>query len=193
MPFGRVKVIEVTGSAGAQFRPPPRTHAIGVAEVITPKSDNGWREPVRDLMVTLARAGVTATCSRPDGPRYGSIDVDSNLPDVRVSLGGPAENPFTAEVLAAAGPDTAAALNRRLAAAGLARLWVPARLTAEEAFAPGADLRGALDLPVLIVAGRDLGAAIAAVTADLLDAVIEAEEDGAPGSAGPSSESWPTR
>jgi alpha-mannosidase len=183
--IGSTARVAVTGSAGAQFRPPPRTHAIGVAEVITPKRDNGWREPVRDLMVTLARAGVTATCSRPDGPRYGSIDVDSNLPDVRVSLGGPAENPFTAEVLAAAGPDTAAALNRRLAAAGLARLWVPARLTAEEAFAPGADLRGALDLPVLIVAGRDLGAAIAAVTADLLDAVIEAEEDGAPGSAGP--------
>jgi alpha-mannosidase len=159
-----------------------RMRAIGVAEVIPPRIHNGCREPVRDLMVALARAGVTATCSRPDGPRYGSIDLDSNLPDVRVALGGPAENPFTAEVLAAAGPDAAAALADRLRAqqdaGGLVRLWVPASRTTEDAFAPGADLRGALDLPVLIVAGADLPAAIAAVTADLADAVIEAEQAG---------------
>jgi alpha-mannosidase len=157
-----------------------RAHAIGVAEVITPKIHNGCRELVRDLIVALARAGVTATCSRPDSPRYGSIDVDSNLPDVRIALGGPAENPFTAQVLDAAGPEVAAVLDRRLAAAGAARVWVPASQAAEHAFAPGADLRGVLDLPVLIVAGRDPAAAIAAVTEDLADAVIEAE-DGAPG------------
>jgi hypothetical protein len=122
-------------------------------------------------MVALARAGVTATCSRADGPRYGSIDVDSNLPDVRIALGGPAENPFTAEVLATGG----------LTTGGLTTgspLWVPATRTREEAFAAGADLRGPRDLPVLIVAGPDLGAAIAAVAADLNDAVIEAEPAG---------------
>jgi alpha-mannosidase len=161
-----------------------RAHAIGVAEVIPPRIHNGCREPVRDLLVALARAGVTATCSRPDGPRYGSIDVDSNLPDVRIALGGPAENPFTAGVLAAAGPRAAAALDRALAAAGAARIWVPAALTAEQAFAPGADLCGALDLPVLIVAGRDPAAAIAGVTDDLADALIEAQ-DGGPHHTGP--------
>ena len=134
-------------------------------------------------MAALARAGVTATCSRADGPRYGSIDVDSNLPDVRIALGGPDENPFTAEVLAAAGPAAAAALDRQLRAAGTARVWVPATQTAAEAFAPGADLRGARDLPVLIVAGHDLPAAIAAVSADLADAEIEVEEAVATGTA----------
>ena len=79
--------------------------AIGVAEVITPSSrDARTGSRLATCMAALARAGVTATCSRADGPRYGSIDVDSNLPDVRIALGGPAENPFTAEVLAAAGP-----------------------------------------------------------------------------------------
>jgi alpha-mannosidase len=151
-----------------------RLRAIGVAEVITPEILNGCRQPVRDLMVTLARAGVTATCSRPGGPRYGSIEVDSNLPDVRITLGGPAENPFTADVLAAAGPPAAAALDRLLGQGGPARLWIPPARTAREAFAPGADLRGVRDLPVLVVAGADTATAITALIADLTDAVIEA-------------------
>jgi alpha-mannosidase len=168
--IGSTARVAVAGPAGAR-----RVHAIGVAEVIVPEILDGTREPVRDLMVALARAGVTATCSRPRGPRYGSIDVDSNLPDVRVALGGPAENPFTAEALAAAGPAAAAALAGRLAADAVAVIWLPARQTTAEAFRPGADLRGAADLPVLIVAGRDLAAAAAAVTSDLSDAVIEAD------------------
>ncbi len=177
--IGSTARVALASPAGAR-----RMQAIGVAEVIMPAAgDIGGREPVRDLMVALARAGVTATCSRADGPRYGSIDVDSNLPDVRIALGGPAENPFTAEVLAAAGLTTGG-----LTTGGPAPLWVPATLTRQEAFAPGADLRGPRDLPVLIVTGGDLAAAIAAVTADLADAVIEADEaagTGAGGAAGP--------
>ncbi len=152
----------------------PRMRAIGVAEVITPEILNASRQPVRELMVALARAGVTATCSRPGGPRYGAIDVDSNLPDVRIALGGPAQNPFTADVLAAAGPEATAALERLLTEAGAARLWVPATRTAGEAFAPGTDLRGPRDLPVLIVTGADLPEAITALAADLADAEIDA-------------------
>ena len=60
----------------------------------------------RELMVALVRAGVTATCSSADGPRYGSLEVDSNLPDARIALGGPDHNAFTAAVLAAADPAT---------------------------------------------------------------------------------------
>jgi alpha-mannosidase len=164
---GSTARVAVASQGGAR-----RMRAIGVAEVITPAADDGCREAVRDLMVALARAGVTATCSRADGPRYGSIDVDSNLPDVRISLGGPDENPFTAGVLAAAG----------VSAGPQGASWVPAAQTRQEAFAPGADVRGALDLPVLIVTGADLVSAITAVTADLADAVIEAREAG--GSAG---------
>ena len=150
------------------------TRAIGVAEVICPMITGGSRAAIRALLVALASQGVTATCSRPDGPRYGSIDLDSNLPDVRIALGGPEQNPFTAEVLASAGPAAGRELAAQLAAGGSARLWVPAAISREQAFGPGADVRAARDLPVLIVAGGDLAAAIGAVTADLADAVIEA-------------------
>ena len=149
------------------------TCAIGVAEVISPRISNGLRMATRALLAALASQGVTATCSRPDGPRYGSIDLDSNLPDVRIALGGPEQNPFAAEVLAAAGQAARRQLAAQLAAGGVARLWVPATISRERAFGPGADVRGARALPVLIVAGDDLAAAIGAVTADLADAVIE--------------------
>ena len=157
--------------------------AIGVAEVVAPAILNGLRQPVRELVVALARAGVTATCSMADGPRYGSIDVDSNLPDFRIALGGPAQNPFTRQLLAAASPAVTAELREQLAATGAARVWVPAAQSRARAFTPGADLRGPRDLPVLIVAADDLGAAIGAVTADLADAVIEVP--GAPDGPGP--------
>ncbi len=149
------------------------THAIGVAEVIAPAPGGQCREQIRDLVIALARAGVTATCSLPAGPRYGSIDLDSNLPDFRIALGGPEQNPVTAAVLAAAGPAAAAGLAAQLDAAGSARAWVPAGQSRAAAFAPGADLRGPADVPVLIVAGEDLAAAIGALSRDLADAVIE--------------------
>src|SRR5207245_11290161 len=97
-----------------------------------------------------------------------------SLPAGRVQLGGPPQTPFTAEALAAAAPAAAAALAAQLTASGSARLWIPAAVSREQAFGPGADVRAARDLPVLIVAGHDLAAAIGAVTADLADAVIEA-------------------
>jgi len=169
--LGSTARVAVTGPGGAR-----RMQAIGVAEVITPGAGHGYREPARALLAALARAGVTATCSRADGPRYGAIDVDSNLPDVRITLGGPAENPFTAEVLATIHLTTGQLTTEGSATGGPAPLWVPATRARADAFAPGADVRGARDLPVLIVAGGDIGGAIAAVTADLADAVIEADE-----------------
>ena len=68
--------------------------------------------------------------------------MDSNLPDFRIALGGPAQNSFTAAVLAAAGPAAAAALAAQLSAHGAARVWVPAARSRADAFAAGADLRG---------------------------------------------------
>jgi alpha-mannosidase len=156
--------------------------ALGVAEVILPASPapqdpsflrNGWSVAIRDLVAGLAAQGVTATCSWPDGPRYGSLDLDSNLPDVRIALGGPEQNPWTARLLAAAGPGAEDALRRLLAEGGSVRLWVPAAQSRAAAFAPSADVRGLRDLPVLVVAGDDLAAAAAAVTADLADSVVE--------------------
>ena len=108
--FGLGSVARVTDRGGL-------AQAIGVAEVVCPEAPNGLGDPLRDLLVALAAAGVTATCSQADGSRYGAIDVDSNLPDVRIAIGGPEVNPFTAEVLAAAGPGYAKALAARLASA----------------------------------------------------------------------------
>jgi len=151
--------------------------AIGVAEVVCPLLPNGVGGLLRDLLAALAAAGVTATCSQADGSRYGAIDVDSNLPDARIAVGGPEVNPFTAEVLAAAGPGYAKALAARLAEGqGTARLWVPASRGRADAFGPDADVRGAGDLPVLIVAGTgpgELAAAVTALAEDLADAVVE--------------------
>ena len=77
--------------------------SIGVAEVVTPVGA-GAAPWARRLVVALVQKGVTATCSEADRNRYGGLEGDSNLPDFRVAVGGPAENPFVADVLQAAGP-----------------------------------------------------------------------------------------
>jgi alpha-mannosidase len=167
--LGSTARVRTGGSGGA-------VQAIGVAEVICPDSqDGGLRAVIRDLMVALAAAGVTATCSQAEGSRYGGLDADSNLPDVRIAIGGPEVNAFTAEVLSAAGPGFSLA-------GGAARVWVPPARSRAEAFAPSADVRGVSDLPVLIVAGSrpgELAAAITALAEDLADALIEGLEDAA--------------
>ena len=104
-------------------------------------------------MVALVRAGVTATCSSADHPRYGDLDVDSNLPDARIALGGPDQNAFTAAVLADADPVYAEELKRQLYATGEARVWVPAAASLADEWVPGADLRRVRALPVLVIAG----------------------------------------
>jgi len=163
---GGAATVAVTAADGAR-----QLQAIGVAEVIAPASLRG---PVRDLMAALAGQGVTATCSAPGGPRYGYQELDSNLPDFRICLGGPAENELTAEVLATAGPAVTSQLTAQLAQHGSARLWLPASRSRADAFAAGADLRGPRDLPVLIVAAADLAGEADRLVAELGDAVIEA-------------------
>ncbi|MEV5713352.1 NEW3 domain-containing protein [Amycolatopsis mediterranei] len=127
-------------------------HAIGVAEVVEPLTSG---LEVRALVAALAAKGVTATCTRPGGPRYGALDVDSNLPDVRIVVG--ADNPYAAEVLAAAEPGYRDALERH------GRVFVPAARTRRETWVPDADLRGPRDLPVVIV--DDVKAAVAELRA----------------------------
>ena len=153
--LGSTAAVAVTDAAGNTQR-----QAIGVAEVVTPPS---LRAAARDLMIALAAQGVTATCSTPTGPRYGYSELDSNLPDFRISLGGPDQNAFSAEVLAGAPADALPG-----------RVWVSADRNRVDAFGPGADVRGARDLPVLIVSGENMPAAVADLVADLDDAVIAA-------------------
>ena len=163
--------------------------ALGVAEVITPDVVPDERRPiVRDLVSRLAGAGVTATTSRASGPRYGSVDVDSNLPDFRIALGGPEENAFTSELLTACDPAVAKRLDALLADGNSARLWVPAAKSRAETFAPSADLRGVRDLPVLIVAAAEDGGldqALAELDGELAGGSVRADvaggQDLAPG------------
>ncbi len=152
-----------------------QVRAVSVAEVIAPTEAAGGRL-ARDLMVALVRAGVTATCSSADRPRYGLLGVDSNLPDTRITLG---QNVFTKAVLAAADPAYTHELERQLAETGRATVWVPAAAPLAESWIPDADLRDARALPVLVVAGRDdahLATAIAALADDLADAEIVVEQ-----------------
>ncbi|HEY1672720.1 MAG TPA: glycoside hydrolase family 38 C-terminal domain-containing protein [Streptosporangiaceae bacterium] len=172
--LGSTARVALTGADGARL-----TQAIGVAEVVTPAGLTSGHNEVRALIAALAAAGVTATCSRSDGPRYGGIDADSNVPDVRITLGGPDENAFTAAALAAAGNGYAKELAARAEAGGAVRLWLPAAQPREQTHQPSADLRGPADLPVLIVTGpgpdglAGLTGAMTALTEDLADAVIE--------------------
>ncbi len=148
--------------------------AVSVAEVVSPAEATSG-PMARDLMVALVRAGVTATCSGADKPRYGHLDVDSNLPDTRIALGGPTRNVFTKAVLAAADSIYAAELERQLARTGQARVWVPAAAPLAEVWTPSADLRAPRALPVLVIDGRDdkqFAAAIASLAEDLGDAEI---------------------
>jgi alpha-mannosidase len=172
-------------SSAARIRLGADVRAISVAEVVSP--DETVSGPLaRELMVALVRAGVTATCSGAGEPRYGHLDVDSNLPDVRIALGGPTRNAFTKAVLAEADP-YAAELDRQLAQTGRARVWVPATTPLPDAWVPGADLRAPRALPVLVIDGRDdksLAAEIASVVDDLADADIPVTQE-APSHADP--------
>ena len=142
------------GAAGAR--------ALGVAEVVVPALEDAPQ--ARDLVVALAKAGVTATTSSAAGTRYGWLDVDSNLPDVRLVLGGPDINPVAAELLARSDEAYAKALSE-----GAARVWIPAERPLAEAWQPSADLRDLRALPALIVTDP-----VADLVADLADATIEA-------------------
>jgi alpha-mannosidase len=181
---GLSATVRVAFTSGGGIR---ARHAVGVAEIVA----DGPVRPVRDLVTALAQQGVTATTSRPDGPRYGSLDVDSNLPDTRLSIGGPEDNAFTARVLESADGRYASSLARQLAATGQARVWVPAARDRAATWVPGADLRGPRDLPVLIVAGRDGPATAAAVTelaGDLADATIDVTLPAGPDAGGESAD-----
>ena len=159
-------------SSCVRLRIGDQTRAVSVAEVVAP-SDTSVGD-ARELMVGLVRAGVTATCSAADRPRYGNLAVDSNLPDARIVVGGPQDNAFTAAVLAAAEPVYAAEVERQLAEYGRARVFVPAAASLDSVWVPDADLRGVLDLPVLIIAGEG---AVDAVVADLDDAEIAVTQE----------------
>ena len=171
--FGLSSAVRVrVGSADAR----QGVRAVSVAEVVSP-TESASAPLARPLMVALVRAGVTATCSGADQPRYGDLAVDSNLPDARIALGGPDQNAFTAAVLAQADPVYTEELKRQLSPTGDARVWVPPVAPLAEEWVPGADLRGVRALPVLVVAGSDLEAAVASAVEDLADFEIVVDQE----------------
>ncbi|RZS32376.1 glycosyl hydrolase family 38 [Herbihabitans rhizosphaerae] len=140
--------------------------AIAIAEVVVPAIEDA-APLARDLVVALGRIGVTATTSTAAGARYGWLHVDSNLPDVRIVLGGPEDNPLAAELVSRAGQGVHDELKRQLDERGAARVFVPAETSVERAWVHNADLRDVRALPAVIIAGSDaetLAAEIGAVT-----------------------------
>ncbi|GAA4564157.1 NEW3 domain-containing protein [Planotetraspora kaengkrachanensis] len=134
--------------------------ALGVAEVVVPSLADA--PAARDLVVALAKVGVTATTASAEWARYGWLDVDSNLPDFRVLIGGPEANEATRDLLERAGADYAATLARH------GRVWVPADKPLHEMWQPNADLRDLRALPSLVVTDP------AALADDLADARVSA-------------------
>jgi alpha-mannosidase len=166
----RVRLTEADGATGTVVE-----RALGIAELVV--ADEHSAAPLcRDLAVALARVGVTATTSHADGPRYGRLSVDSNLPDFRVAIGG---GPFAERVLDAAEPAYRREVQRQLKERGVARVWVAAPAALTEVWHPDADLTAPNALPVLVVVGAgavELEAELAALVADLGDTVIEVRQ-----------------
>src|SRR5579875_3677107 len=159
----------VVEAAEGTDEPPYLRRAIGTAEIVAPAGQSGaqW---ARDLVVALVQKGVTATCSEAGSNRYGALRGDSNLPDFRIAIGGPAENAFVAEVLGAAGDAYRDELSAQLARDGAAFVYVPPERPLSEVWVPNADLRGPRQLPVLVVASAEpagLAGAVAALVAQL--------------------------
>ncbi|MFJ3726570.1 NEW3 domain-containing protein [Streptomyces sp. NPDC090045] len=119
--------------------------ALAAVEIVLP--DAGTPDGLRELVTALGRYGVTATPTRPAGPRWGDLAVDSSLPDFRIALGGPGTNAFTAAVLEGADPAYARAVRDH------APTWIPARAPLRALWRPGCDLTGVRDLPVLVHTG----------------------------------------
>jgi alpha-mannosidase len=109
---------------------------------------------------------VTATCTTAAAARYGDLTVDSNLPDVRICIGGPDQNGFTAAVL-----DGVTVVD------GAECTWIPAARPLRDVWVPGADLRDVRALPVLVIHGAgSLEAAVAAVVGGLAEAEIVVDQ-----------------
>ncbi|KOG30611.1 glycoside hydrolase family 38 N-terminal domain-containing protein [Streptomyces resistomycificus] len=167
--------------------------SIGVAELVYADWDTAG-ELGTPLAAALVRAGVTATSTIAGGPRYGDLEVDSNLPDIRIAVGGPDRNSVVAEAL---GWDPAAGreLGRQLAERGVAAVWVAPRAGLREEWVPGADLRDLERLPLLVVAGagpEDDAKAVDALIADLDDFGVTATAAGG-GEALPPGDAWDGR
>ncbi|TCO52222.1 glycosyl hydrolase family 38 [Kribbella antiqua] len=191
--LGTTARVELTDAAGNHIG----TRPIAVAEIVVP--DDSEPAEVRELVVALARVGVTATTSLASGSRYGSLQVDSNLPDLRILIGtaasllegdgvesspaqhsaGAAESGQEAGALSPTDSDIAGGGELPAAGAGTAAasaaeggaVFVPARTALAEVWQPNADVRDVRAIPALVLPTR---AAVDAAVAELAEARITA-------------------
>ncbi|WP_329475518.1 NEW3 domain-containing protein [Kribbella sp. NBC_01484] len=148
------------------------TRPLAIAEIVVP--DDSEPADVRDLVVALARVGVTATTSLAGGSRYGHLKVDSNLPDLRILIGAAAallqeaeeEQPTTT----AASTSAPAGLLPTSAAAGGA-VFVPPRTALADVWQPNADVRDVRAIPAVVLPTAE---AVAAAVVELGQARISA-------------------
>jgi len=142
--------------------------AMAVAEVVVADGVDASR--ARDLVVALARVGVTATTSRASGARYGRLDTDSNLPDIRI-LVADRDHVLLDELARRVG---------ELPSEG--SVLVPAAQPLAEVWVPNADVRDLDALPTLVV--RDVAGVVEELRECRIRAVVvggrdvEAHEDG---------------
>jgi len=187
--LGSTARVDLRDDSGA----PLGQRAIGVAELVYADWDEAG-ELGAPLAAALVRAGVTATSTIAGGPRYGDLEVDSNLPDIRIAVGGPERNSLVAEALAM-DPAADRELRRQIADQGVAAVWVAPRASLREEWVPGADLRDLERLPLLVVAGADPSGdakAVDALIADLEDFTVTATAAGG-GEALPPGDAWDGR
>lgn len=167
--IGTTARVELVDGAGAAVG----TRAMAVAEVVVADgangangagraNDAGWAS-ARDLVVALARVGVTATTSRASGARYGRLDTDSNLPDIRILV---ADRPHSLvdELVRRVGD---------LPVAGT--VLVPATRPLTQVWVPNADVRDLDDLPTLVV--RDVASVVEELRSTRVRATVVGDRD----------------
>ncbi|MEJ1110994.1 MULTISPECIES: NEW3 domain-containing protein [unclassified Kribbella] len=148
--LGSTARIDLVDASGNQVG----TRPLAVAEIVVP--DDSDPAEVRDLVVALARVGVTATTSLATGSRYGYLKVDSNLPDLRILVGA-----------------ASSLLDEEVPSEGAA--FVPPRTALAEVWRPNADVRDVRAIPALVL---PTAAAVGAAVVELAGARITATVHG---------------
>lgn len=117
----------------------------GVVEIVCPRTVSMAEDShAAQMLLALSSVGVTATITWPEFRRFGDIAWDSNLPDLRIVVGGPETNEFTAHIFRQAGKAVESELRDWVSNHG----WAVALL-------PRLNLGLPEELPIILVWGKD--------------------------------------
>lgn len=166
--LGHSAILNLRGADGSL----DSKRSIGTAEIIS--ADNPEAVSLAgQLARALIRVGVTATTSTAPWPRYGNLVHDSNIPDVRFALGGPETNAFTAELVSQADPAIGRELEQKSATVRGTRMYVPAVGAVGEVWRADANVTGARDVGVVVIASQEVAATVADVCLELRSAELD--------------------